>query len=230
MKVALYVRVSTEDQDLVQQRRALEREARRRKWTVAGVYEEKVSGAAQKRPELARLRHDAALRRFRALLIWSTSRLGRDLVETLVIARELYKQRGVAVVSYTQPAIDLSTPHGDLIFNVFAAIAEAQRQELVAATKRGMAAAAARGVKIGRPRKSLDGGQVAWIVQHNGRAFAARAFGVSRETIRRVLLQRPVPRKPVGNEIGADEKPVAQKRATKPSSRTRSKPIGKQPS
>lgn len=203
MKVALYVRVSTEDQDLVQQRRALEREARRRRWTVVDVYEEKVSGAAKKRPELERLRRDAKQRRFRAVLIWSTSRLGRDLVETLVIARELYQERKVALVSYTQQAIDMSTPHGQLVFDIFAAVAEAQRQELVAATKRGLAAARARGVKLGRPRKNLDPGQVAWIVQHNSVRFAAKAFSCSRATIQRVMAQRPRPRKPVGNEIGS---------------------------
>jgi len=193
VKVALYVRVSTEDQDLEQQRRALEREARRRRWTVAGVYEEKVSGAAQKRPELERLRHHAALRRFKAVLIWSTSRLGRDLVETLVIARELWQQRKVALVSYTQQAIDMSTPHGQLVFDIFAAVAEAQRQELVAATKRGLAAARARGVKLGRPPKALDPGQVAFVVHHNSVSFAARAFGCSRATIQRIMKRRPRP-------------------------------------
>ncbi len=207
MKVALYVRVSTEDQDLKQQRAALEREARRRRWKIVETYEEKVSGAAKKRPELERLRHHAALKRFKAVLIWSTSRLGRDLVETLVIARELFLERGVALVSYTQPAIDMSTPHGNLVFNVFAAVAEAQRQEIVASTKRGLAAARARGVRLGRPPKKLDAGQVAWIVQHNSAAFAAKAFGCSRATIQRVMARRPRPRPPPGEH----ENPLLKK-------------------
>ncbi len=99
-------------------------------------------------------------------------------------------------MSHSQAPIDMSTPHGNLVFNVFAAIAEAQREELVAATKRGMKAAAARGVKMGRPRKNLDPGQVAWIVQHNSKRFAAAAFGCSVTTINRVLASKPVPRKP----------------------------------
>jgi len=205
LKVALYVRVSTEDQDLVQQRDVLLEEARRRGWTVAGIYEEKVSGASKKRPELARLRHDAALNRFRALLFWSISRLGRDLLETLTIARELFLERDVALVSYTQSAIDMSTPNGKLVFNVFAAIAEAQRDELVAATKRGMAARKAQGLSIGRPRLPLDPGQVAWVVQHNSKAFAARAFGCSRSTISRLMDSGALPvepRKPVSVQKG----------------------------
>lgn len=221
MKVALYVRVSTEEQDLEQQRRALEREARRRKWTVVGVYEEKVSGAAKHRPELARLRRDAGMRRFKALLIWSTSRLGRDLLETLVIARELWVERKVALVSFTQQAIDMSTPHGNLVFNIFAAIAEAQRQELVAATKRGMAAARARGVKLGRPPKKLDPGQVAFVVQHNSISFAARAFSCSRATIHRVMKRRP---RPTHAPPGGAANPSVQKGTAPASSKKGSKP------
>lgn len=196
MKVALYLRVSTEDQDLEQQRRELEREVERRGWQLAGVYAETASGANTRRPELARLKRDAALNRFKAVMVWDVSRLGRDLLSAGLVARELFEERGVAIVSYTQQDIDLSTSHGELILHLWLAFAQYRRREIQAATKRGMAAARAQGKHVGRPRKKLDAGQVAYVVQHNSISYAAKAFGCSRSTIKRVMASGAVPRRP----------------------------------
>lgn len=196
MKAAIYVRVSTADQDLEQQIEVLREEVKRRGWELVGIYAEKVSGASRRRPELQRLRTDAAMRRFRAVLVWSISRLGRDLVETLTVARELFQERGVAVVSYTQAAIDMSTPNGQLVFSIFAAVAEAQLLELRQSTKRGLARAVARGVKLGRPRKGAGAHQVRHLVEINANerrygavARAVKQTGLSRATIKRRLAE-----------------------------------------
>lgn len=187
LKVALYLRVSTDEQDLEQQRRALEREVERRGWQLVDVYAESATGANTRRPELARLKRDAALNRFKAVMVWDTSRLGRDLLSCALVAKELYEERGVGIVSYTQPEIDMSTPQGELILHLWLAFAQYRRREIQEATKRGMAAAKAKGKHIGRPRKQLDAGQVASVVQHHSISYAAKAFGCSRSTIKRLM-------------------------------------------
>lgn len=211
-KVALYLRVSTEDQDLEQQREVLEAEVQRRGWQLAGVYEEKASGANARRPELARLKRDAALNRFRVVMVWDTSRLGRDLLSCALVAKELYEERGVAIVSYTQPEIDMSTAQGELILHLWLAFAQYRRREIQAATRRGMARARAQGRHVGRPRKQLDAGQVAFVVQHNSVSYAAKAFGCSRATIRRVMSSGAVPTppaEPLPGKKGSPGGPVA---------------------
>ena len=84
-RVALYLRVSTEDQDLAGQRRELETEAARRGWTVAADYEEKVSGTGKvERKEYDRLLKDARApgRLWTHLLVWSLDRFSREATFT----------------------------------------------------------------------------------------------------------------------------------------------------
>jgi DNA invertase Pin-like site-specific DNA recombinase len=195
LKVALYLRVSTEEQDLDQQRAALEAEVLRRGWQLVEVFAEKASGANAARPELSRLKRNAALNRFKTVLVWDTSRLGRDLLSCALVARELWS-RGVGIVSYTQPEIDMSTPQGELILHLWLAFAQYRRREIQAATKRGMQRARDQGKHVGRPRLELDPGQVTWVVQHNSVAFAARAFGCSRSTIKRLVATGALPKPP----------------------------------
>lgn len=184
-KVAIYIRVSTADQDLEQQRHELEASAAQRGWVVAGVYAEKVSGAATRRPELARLRHDAAMNRFKIVFVWDCARLGRDLLSAGIVAKELFHERGVAIVSHTQPEIDMSTPQGELVLNLWLVFAHYRRREIQEATKRGLEAARRRGVRLGRPPARLDSHQVAAVAKREGLAKASRLFQVSIPTIRK---------------------------------------------
>jgi DNA invertase Pin-like site-specific DNA recombinase len=84
MRVALYCRVSTEDQSTVMQRRELTEYFERRGWTVAATYEDiGVSGATDSRPELNRLMADASKRKFDGVVVWKFDRFARSVSHLL---------------------------------------------------------------------------------------------------------------------------------------------------
>lgn len=143
MKIG-YARISTEDQSLDLQRRALNDAG------CAVFFEDMgLSGALASRPGL-----DQALNRLEAgdvLVVWKLDRLGRSL-RHLVNLLEKLERRGVGFVSLTE-AIDTTTPGGRLVFHVMAALGEFERSLIAERTRAGMQAAKARGVHVGRPRK-----------------------------------------------------------------------------
>jgi DNA invertase Pin-like site-specific DNA recombinase len=110
--VALYLRVSTEDQDLAGQERELRTEARRRGWTVAAVYAEKVSGTGRvERKEHERLRADARRpdRPWGHLLVWSLDRWSREERFSRAVATiEELEAAGVRFHSFREPTLDSS--------------------------------------------------------------------------------------------------------------------------
>lgn len=141
MKVG-YARVSTRDQTLDLQLDALKRAGCSR------VYTETVSGAHADRPELNRLMD--TLRKGDVLVIWKLDRLGRSLKNLIEIVNDLL-QRKVGLKSLNDP-IDTTTSHGRLVFNIFASLAEFERDVIRERTNAGLAAARARGRRGGRPK------------------------------------------------------------------------------
>lgn len=139
-----YARVSTDDQNLDLQRDALARAGCRK------VYEERQSGrTAADRPELAHVLAD--LRPGDTLVVWRLDRLGRNLPDLVRIVAELQGE-GVGFESLTE-RIDTGTAAGELIFHLFASLAQFERNLIRERTKAGLASARARGRKGGRPSK-----------------------------------------------------------------------------
>ena len=116
------------------------------------IYEDKISGKRDDRPAL-----DAclkALRRGDTLLVWKLDRLGRSLRHLVNTVYELeIRGIGFKVLTGHGAAIDTTTPSGKLVFGIFAALAEFERELNVERTKAGLAAARARGRRGGRPYK-----------------------------------------------------------------------------
>lgn len=136
-----YARISTDDQNLDMQRDALARAG------CAQVYEETASGKnAADRPELTHCLR--ALRAGDTLAVWRLDRLGRSLPDLIKIISEL-EGRGIGFESL-QEKIDTTSATGKLVFHVFAALAEFERNLIRERTKAGLAAARARGRKGGR--------------------------------------------------------------------------------
>src|SRR4051812_46253891 len=137
-----YARVSTLDQTLALQQDAL---------TVAGceqLYTDTASGSVTDRPGLAQaLSH---LRSGDTLVVWRLDRLGRSLAHLIDTIREL-QERGVGFRSL-QEQIDTTTSGGKLIFHVFGALAEFERDVIRERTHAGLAAARRRGRLFGRPK------------------------------------------------------------------------------
>lgn len=116
------------------------------------MYEERASGKKEDRPELAACLK--SLRHGDTLVVWKLDRLGRDLRHLVNIVHDL-TQRGIGlkVLTGQGAAIDTTTASGKLVFGIFAALAEFERELISERTIAGLAAARARGRKGGRPYK-----------------------------------------------------------------------------
>lgn len=181
-----YMRVSSADdrQSVDLQRDAL---------VAAGVDErhlhhDKASGAKDERPGLQRCLND--LRAGDCLVVWKLDRLGRSLVHLLTLVEEL-KKRGVAFRSLTEQ-MDTTTPHGELLFSIFGALAQFERALTRERVMAGLAAAKCRGRRGGRPR-AIDDEKLqqifAALESGASKASVCRAFGVARSTLGGALVR-----------------------------------------
>lgn len=175
-----YARVSTHEQSLDLQIDALT------SLGVVKIFSEKLSGSKTDRPQLA-----ASLDYMRegdVLVVYRLDRLGRSLADLVRIVGEL-DARGVGFRSVHE-SIDTTSATGRLVFHVFAALAEFERDLIIDRTRAGLAAARERGSKPGRkPSLSADQVEVARRLCSEGKSVkeVSELFGVSRPTIYRAL-------------------------------------------
>jgi len=144
-QVAIYCRVSTEDQSCQRQERDLRAFAKRAGHEMVAVFKETASGAKNDRAERKKVMALAQARKIDAILVTELSRWGRstqDLVQTL---DDLHSWK-VSVLAQTGLSFDLSTASGKLMRTIMAGLAEFERDQRV---KSGLAAAKARGVALG---------------------------------------------------------------------------------
>lgn len=173
-----YARVSTDDQTTALQADALKQVGCSR------IYEDKASGkASAARPQLDECLAD--LREGDTLVVWRLDRLGRSLPDLVRVVTEL-EQKGVAFESLTE-RIETSSASGKLIFHVFAALAEFERNLIRERTKAGLAAARVRG-RVGGRKPKLDAKQIRQIKRllrdrNTSVTELAKDYGVSRTTI-----------------------------------------------
>ena len=148
-QVSIYCRVSTDDQSCERQEKDLRAFARRAGHKVVAVFKETASGAYHGRPERAKVLALARARKIEAVLVTELSRWGRstqDLAQTL---DDLHGWK-VSVLAQTGLSFDLSTASGKLMRTIMAGLAEFERDLIRDRVKSGLAAARARGVKLGR--------------------------------------------------------------------------------
>ena len=172
-----YARVSTDDQNLDLQRDALAQAGCRQ------VYEEKASGKGADRPELDHVLAD--LRPGDTLVVWRLDRLGRNLADLVRIVSEL-RNKGVGFESLTE-RIDTVTATGELVFHLFASLAQFERNLIRERTRAGLASARARGRKGGRPPKlgPKELREIRVLLRDPGVTVSsvAKRYGVSRVTL-----------------------------------------------
>jgi len=149
-----YARVSTVDQNLDLQIDAL------KKANCEKIYHDKISGARADRPGLEKVLELS--RAGDTLVIWRLDRLGRSLKDLIQISERL-KEREIGLKSL-QEGIDTTTSTGQLMFNLFGALAEFEKNLINERSKAGLNAARARGKLGGRP-KSLDHNQRQLVVK-----------------------------------------------------------------
>lgn len=154
MKVAIYVRVSKEDQHPENQIYELEDFAENRGFDVYYTYVDRISGSKDNRPGLNELMIDARQKKFDAVLVWKLDRLGRSLQHLIQIIQE-FKNLDIQFICKTQD-IDTTKPSGKLIFHIFGAIAEFEREIIRERILLGLERLKKEGKKLGRPKGSKD--------------------------------------------------------------------------
>lgn len=154
VRVALYARVSTADQNCSLQLRELREYASRRGWTISDEYiDEGVSGTKASRPELNRLLDDARQRRIDVICTWKIDRVARSLAHLVQVVQEL-DSIGVVFIAVTQNiSTEASNPMAKLLLHLMGAFAEFERSLIVERTMAGVRAARAKGKLPGRPRR-----------------------------------------------------------------------------
>lgn len=180
-----YARVSTADQNIELQLRALSAAGCARIYSDQGL-----SGSLRNRPGLEQ--SIGQLQAGDTLVIWRLDRLGRSLSHLIDVVAELGRNK-IGLYSITE-AIDTASAGGILIFHIMGALAEFERSLISERTRAGMSAAKARGSAIGRPVK-LNPEQTAGAVRAiclDGLTVAAAShqFGVSRATLYRMMRRR----------------------------------------
>ncbi len=172
-----YARVSTDDQNLNLQRDALKQAGCSR------IYEDRLSGTKVGRPGLTKALEVA--RSGDVLVVWRLDRLGRSLKDLIQMVETL-AERGIELHSLTEALATTSTS-GKLIFHLFGALAEFERNLIQERTQAGLTAARARGRKGGRP-KALDPSKRKLALKlYNERqhtiAEICRMMGISKPTL-----------------------------------------------
>lgn len=137
-----YARVSTQEQTLNLQTDALQQAGCERLFT------DKVSGVKAHKPEFERMM--SYLRAGDTIVIWKLDRLGRSTRDLIELVEDL-SQKGVHLISLNDP-IDTTSPSGLLVFQIFCALAEHERNVIVQRTRAGLQSARARGRNGGRPK------------------------------------------------------------------------------
>lgn len=155
LRVALYGRVSTSDQNVETQMEALRAHCARMGYEVAGEYVDNgFSGKDDRRPEFERLLADVRQGRLDAIVVYKLDRIGRSVVHLLNLFEE-FKSRGIGFVSISQN-IDTNTPEGRMFLKILMVLAEYERELIVSRTVDGLARAKRNGKRLGRPQGAKD--------------------------------------------------------------------------
>jgi DNA invertase Pin-like site-specific DNA recombinase len=188
-RIALYLRVSTTEQTVENQRRELEGVAQRHGWNVVATFTDAgISGTKgrDKRPGYDRLCHGIARREFDKVAAWSVDRLGRSLQELVAFLGELHA-KGVDLYLHQQ-GIDTGTPSGKAMFQMLGVFAEFERSIIVERVKAGLSRARSQGKRLGRRPVSRDVVECirAQLATGAGILKTAKALGVGTGTVHRV--------------------------------------------
>jgi DNA invertase Pin-like site-specific DNA recombinase len=188
-RVALYLRVSTAEQTVENQRRELEAVAERHGWNVVAVFTDAgISGTKgrDKRPGYDGLCRGIARREFDQVAAWSVDRLGRSLQDLVGFLGEL-NAKNVDLYLHRQ-GLDTGTPAGKALFQMLGVFAEFERAIIVERVKAGLSRARSQGKRLGRRPVGEDvvervRGQLATGA---GILKTAKALGVGTGTVHRV--------------------------------------------
>ena len=189
-KVALYLRVSTVEQDTTNQRRELEAVAERHGWEIVTIFEDNgVSGFKTKRPGLDQLMKAVSRREIEMVMAWSVDRLGRSLQGLLDVLTELQAKK-VDLYLHVQ-GVDTSTPSGKAMFQMLGVFSEFEREMIRERVLSGMARAKSQGKHCGRPKTTpeVERAIMATLRAGTGMIKTAKTHGVGVGTVQRLARE-----------------------------------------
>ena len=187
-KAAIYCRVSTSDQSCERQEHELRAYALKAGWDIAGVWKETASGAKDGRRQRQEILALAQARRLDVILVTELTRWGRSTMDLIHTLQQL-QSWGVSLIAQSGLQFDLSTSQGKLIANMMASLAEFERDVIKERVKSGIAAAQARGKKIGRqPGQRIKSDRLApkvlkLIDEDNSYRAIAKQLNISKTTV-----------------------------------------------
>jgi DNA invertase Pin-like site-specific DNA recombinase len=190
-RVGLYLRVSTAEQTVENQRQDLMRVAEQRGWDVVEEYvDHGISGAKgrDKRPAFDKLTRDTARGQLDMVAAWSIDRIGRSLAHLVEFMEEL-KAQGVGLYLHQQN-LDSSTASGKAMLSMCGVFAEFERSIIVERINAGLSRARAEGKQLGRPvveDASVDKKILAMHAKGDGMLKIGRALKIGTSRVRRVL-------------------------------------------
>lgn len=155
MKVAIYMRVSTQKQDTLNQELQLKEFAQKNNWKIFHIYKEKISGKETSRPQFDQLFLDANKKLFDIVLFWDLSRFSRaGTYHTLMKLREL-DNLSIEWHSYNEPYVSSVGQFKDVVIAVLASVAKAEREKISQRTIAGLERAKKQGKKLGKRKTVL---------------------------------------------------------------------------
>lgn len=173
MNIALYARVSTDQQSTDMQLTELRRYCEGRGIKIFHEYiDQGYSGAKKKRPALDQLMDDAQKRKFDAVLVYRFDRFARS-TQHLLEALETFRNLGIQFISYNEN-IDTGSPMGQAMFTICSAISQLERDIIRERVKSGLKNARLKGVVLGRPVK-VDPIAV-WKLKNDNPKLSCRAI------------------------------------------------------
>ena len=189
-RVALYLRVSTLEQNPDTQLHDLRQLAAQRGWEIVEEYIDYESGSKSERPEFQRMLADASKRKFDLVLFWALDRLSREgVLPTLQYLNQL-ESYGVGFRSFTEPYFDSCGIFKDAVIGIMATLAKQERIRRAERTRAGLAIARARGKVLGRPRTITVRSTDVARLRAAGHSFRriGRQLGISLRSVQRLAV------------------------------------------
>jgi DNA invertase Pin-like site-specific DNA recombinase len=192
VRVALYLRVSTQGQELENQRAEIAPFIERRGWKLVYSFEDVMSGGKREkdRPGFAAMFQAAHQRKFDILVFWALDRLTREGTRATLNYLQRLESKGVGYASYQEQWLDSTGPFKDVMISMFATLAKQERARISERTISGLKVARAKGKRLGRP--PIQEGTVETVLSLNrdlgiGARKIAMSTGIPLGTVSAIL-------------------------------------------
>jgi DNA invertase Pin-like site-specific DNA recombinase len=186
LRIAIYCRCSTQDQQTDNQLTQLRAFAAAQGWTVVAEFIDNATGGNSDRPGFQAMFAAAERKDFDLLLFWSLDRLSREGVLATLNHLERLTACGVSYRSFTEQYLDSCGLFKDAIISIMATLARQERIRISERTKAGLANTRAKGTRLGRPQKMLDTDRFRDLrAQGVSKRACALALNVSESTLLR---------------------------------------------